>query len=61
MRVVRAFQLSESRIGKWKAEKHYLKSVVIIYRVLYREVYSKRTFEIRTRLKLDKGTKAWKV
>ena len=27
----------------------------------YREVYSKRTFEIRTRLKLDKGTKAWKV
>ena len=30
MRVVRAFQLSESRIGKWKAEKNYPKSVVFI-------------------------------
>ena len=27
----KAFQLPESRTGKWKVEKHYPKSVVFIY------------------------------
>ena len=31
----KAFQLSESRTGKWKVGKHYPKSVVYIYRALY--------------------------
>ena len=30
----KAFQLSESRTGKWKVEKHYPKKVVNIYRAL---------------------------
>ena len=31
----KAFLLSESRSGKWKVGKHYPKTVVNIYRVLY--------------------------
>ena len=31
----KAFQLPESRTGKWKVEKHYPKSVVFIYRAPY--------------------------